>query len=263
MKTKSVPFAEVALKAGPGDGLAEGEFVVYPSTFTREPDSYGDVVAKGAFANSIMQWKESGNSLPGLFGHRSDDPDYYVASALEMDEDDHGWRVKGKFDLDDPKAKKVYSLVKNRNLPELSFGYKVVDEAEVTLEDGRKANELREVKVLEFSFLPAGWAANPDTSVVAVKAAEIEEDVKLGRAISSKNESELRKAHDAIGRILASLENDQVEDSGDKTEVKSDLIDEEPLAKSVAEDEERKSDLSVRALALQIQVTMPHSGGEE
>ena len=45
--------ARVSFKAGPEDGLAEGEFIVYPSTFTREPDAYGDVVAKGAFAETI------------------------------------------------------------------------------------------------------------------------------------------------------------------------------------------------------------------
>ena len=32
----------------PADGIVEG----YASTFDREPDSYGDVVAKGAFEDS-------------------------------------------------------------------------------------------------------------------------------------------------------------------------------------------------------------------
>lgn len=34
---------------GDDSGLKDGEFIAYPSTFTREPDCYGDVVAKGAF----------------------------------------------------------------------------------------------------------------------------------------------------------------------------------------------------------------------
>ena len=50
MKTKSVP---VTFKTGPEEGLKDGEFIAYASTFTREPDSYGDVVAKGAFARGI------------------------------------------------------------------------------------------------------------------------------------------------------------------------------------------------------------------
>jgi len=86
MRIKDV---SVQIKAGPEDGLEDGEFIVYPSTFTRTPDSYGDVVAKGAFLDTIKAWEDSGNSLPGLYGHRLDDPDFFVAGASEMGEDDH------------------------------------------------------------------------------------------------------------------------------------------------------------------------------
>ena len=163
-KIKTVP---VSFKAGPEDGLEEGEFIVYPSTFTRIPDAYGDVVAKGAFLDTIAAWEASGNTLPGLYGHRMDDPDYFVAHAIEMSEDDHGWRVKGVFDLENPKARQTYKLVKGRRLNQLSFAYDVVD-AEVITEDGERKLELRKLDVHEFSFVPIG--ANRDTSVVAIKA---------------------------------------------------------------------------------------------
>ena len=166
MLRKIAPAGRV--KAGPEDGLADGEFLAYPSTFTRVPDAYGDVVAKGAFAGTLSRWKASGRVLPGLFGHRLGDPDFYVASASEMGEDDHGWWVRGAFDLDSPKGTQVYRLVKDRRLAELSFAYDVLDSAEVKLDDGTKANELRELEVYEFSFVPIG--ANRDTGVAAVKA---------------------------------------------------------------------------------------------
>src|SRR5690606_564605 len=156
------------IKTGPDDGLAEGEFIVYPSTFTRTPDSYGDVVAKGAFADTIAAWKASGNTLPGLYGHRLDDPDFFVAGAIDMGEDDHGWWVKGAFDLESPKGAQVYRLVKGRRLNQLSFAFDVLDSGPVKLADGTDAHELRKVHVYEFSFVPVG--ANQDTSVVAVKA---------------------------------------------------------------------------------------------
>lgn len=155
------------VKAGPGAGLTEGEFLVYPSTFTRIPDSYGDVVAKGAFLDDIASWKQSGNTLPGLYGHRMDDPDYFVAGATDMGEDNHGWWVRGKFDMDSPKGPQVYRLVKGKRVTQLSFAYDVLDEAPVLVGDV-KANELRSLRVHEFSFVPIG--ANPDTSVVALKA---------------------------------------------------------------------------------------------
>ena len=258
MKIKNMPIGQV--KAGPEDGLKEGEFIVYPSTFTREPDAYGDVVAKGAFLDTIKSWEESGNTLPGLYGHRMDDPDFFVAGASEMGEDDHGWWVKGEFDLESPKGKQVYRLVKGRRLNQLSFAYDVIDEAGVELEGGRKANELRKLNVYEFSFVPVG--ANQDTSVVAVKA--IVDGIKAGRVLSSKNETALREARDAIDSVLSSLgdgedgkaapaadTHDQEKASGD-AEAKSDASDEEPIeAKSSVSDEEPTPMSSVSRLAAQ------------
>ncbi|WP_423487999.1 HK97 family phage prohead protease [Mycobacteroides sp. PCS013] len=204
MLTKNT--AALNVKAGPDDGLNEGEFIVYPSTFIKTPDSYGDIVAPGAFLKTIATWKNSGNTLPGLFGHRMDDPDYYVASALDMGEDEHGWWVKGVFDLESPKGKQTYRLVRDRRITQLSFAYDIIDAKGVELENGIRAYELRELKVYEFSFVPIG--ANQDTSVVAIKAItdQVTEDIKAGRALSAKNEDELRTAHEAIGRVLLVLD---------------------------------------------------------
>lgn len=262
MKIKSLPIG--AVKAGPEDGLKDGEFLVYPSTFTREPDAYGDVVAKGAFLDDIAAWKDSGNVLPGLYGHRMDDPDYFVAGAIEEGEDDHGWWVKGEFDLENPKAQQVYRLVKGRRLNQLSFAYDVVEEGKVDLGDGKSANELRKLRRYEFSFVPVG--ANQDTSVVAVKG--IIDGLKAGRVLSRKNETALREARDSIDSVLTSLgdededgkaapaadSHDQEKASG-TTEAKSDASDEEPAgAKSSASDEEPKSSPSVSRLAAQAHI---------
>lgn len=204
MLIKNTPL--VSVKAGPEDGLEEGQFLVYPSTFTKEPDSYGDVVAPGAFANTIKDWEESGNVLPGLYGHRMDDPDFYVASADEMGEDDHGWWVKGTFDLESPKGNQVYRLVKGRRLNQLSFAYDVKQEEEIELEDGQKANELQDLQVYEFSFVPVG--ANQDTSVVAIKATvdAAAAALKEGRVISAKNMSSLRTARDALNDVIDAVD---------------------------------------------------------
>jgi HK97 family phage prohead protease len=207
MLTKNTPA--IGIKAGPQDGLKEGEFIVYPSTFIKTPDSYGDIVAPGAFLKTIDTWRNSGNVLPGLFGHRMDDPDFWVAGADDMGEDSHGWWVKGGFDLESPKGAHVYRLVKGRRLNQLSFAYDVIDEAGVELDNGVKANELRELKVYEFSFVPIG--ANQDTSVVAVKSIleTVAADIKAGRVLSSKNEGYLKTAHAAIGEVLGISTSDE------------------------------------------------------
>lgn len=205
---------QCSVKAGPDDGLKEGEFLVYPSTFIRQPDAYGDVVAKGAFEKTIQKWKDAGLTMPGLFGHRLDDPDFYVASALDMGEDDHGWWVKGEFDMESPKGPHVYRLVKGKRLNQLSFAYDTISEGQVQLDDDTKANELRELDVFEFSFVPLG--ANQDTGVVAVKSATEALNAyiarKEGRTLSEENLEALRTVHQTIGSVISAAEGEEEED---------------------------------------------------
>lgn len=253
MHIKAAPL--VGLKAGPDDGLDEGEFLVYPSTFTREPDAYGDVVAKGAFAESLEQWKAEGNVIPGLFGHRMDDPDFYVAEAVDTGEDDHGWWVKGRFDLDSPKGGQVYRLVKGRRLNQLSFAFDILDEGTVKLDDGREANELRKLHVHEFSFVPVG--ANRDTSVVAVKeAVDALTGSKAGRVLAAKHIDSLRDAQEAIGSVIAAAESS--EDQGPKAsgpvEVKPGEDGEAGSGKPSGSGEEPKRGPSVSTLAAEFDV---------
>lgn len=251
MHVKNVPIGRV--KAGPEDGLEEGQFLVYPSTFIKEPDSYGDIVAKGAFLDTIAEWKESGNTLPGLYGHRMDDPDYFVAGAVDMGEDEHGWWVKGEFDLESPKGPQVYRLVKGRRLNQLSFAFDTLDEKSVTLEDGRKANELQRLKVYEFSFVPIG--ANQDTSVVAVKALTeaMAGEFKAGRVLAQKHIDSLRSAQDAIGVVIEAAEatNDQEKANG-----KPQGNDEEPDQAKSAHPVEPSALTLAEALDLEIEVSV-------
>ena len=247
MKTKVSHLVDV--KAGPDDGLAEGEFIVYPSTFIRKADSYGDVVKPGAFTDWIARQKASGLTLPGLFGHRMDDPDFYVAAATDMGEDDHGWWVRGAFDLDSPKGPQVYRLVKGKRLNQLSFAYDVLEEGLVTLDDGTKANELRKLDVFEFSFVPLG--ANQDTSVVAVKQA-VDLLVKEGRVLAQKHIDSLRAAQEAIGVVIAAAEGTSNDGKASPVEPASD---EEPSGAKSAPMRPRSVDLSsLQLLELDIEL---------
>lgn len=199
MHTKTTPLAGV--KAGPDDGLEEGEFIVYPSTFTEEPDSYGDIVKKGAFADTIKAWKASGDVMPGMYLH---DPNQIVSLATDMGEDDHGWWVRGKFD-DDPHAQRVYGWLKSRRLSALSFGFQTKEEGKVQLKDGRSANELRKLDASEFSFLPKGWAANPDAGVVDVKSTARKIASAAGRVQAAKSDDELSSALISLAEHMKSL----------------------------------------------------------
>lgn len=239
MRIKTLP---VSFKAGPDDGLAEGEFLVYPSTFTRTPDSYGDVVAKGAFLETIQAWKDSGDVMPGMYLH---DPNQIVAGAHDMGEDDHGWWVKGFFD-EDPAAQRIYRLVKGRRLSSLSFAFDTLDEGAVELEDGTKANELRKMAVHEFSFLPKGFAANDDTSIVSIKSIAdlLAPGLKAGRVLSAKNETALRTALEKISDGVTEVKNvlaavGEAEDEGKVSASEPAKTTEEPVGAKAAEEPTR------------------------
>lgn len=254
MKLKDMPV----LFRTDGDDLADGQFLVYPSTFTRKPDSYGDVVAKNAFDDTIQQWKQSGNVMPIMYGHRMDDPDYNLGGAIDMGTDDHGWWVKGQFDMDSPKAAQVYRLVKGKRLSQLSFAFDVLDEGTVELDDGTTANELRKLKVYEASFVPVG--ANQDTSIVAVKSAAdmLTAEVKAGRVISAKNESSLRESVSQITAAAESLNNVLSQLDGEKTNLDVDEASGNAKAKTEepeqAKAEELKANPSVEAMSQLIHI---------
>ncbi|NMD58973.1 UNVERIFIED_ORG: HK97 family phage prohead protease [Nocardia globerula] len=166
MHHKSIRLTD--LRVGTKQGLDEGQFVGYASIFGNV-DLHGDITAKGAFADSLKSWATSEGNIPVLYGHRDDDPDYNVGHVVSAKEDDRGLLVTAQLDLESPKGQQVYRLVKGRRLSEMSFAYEVQDSAKVKTADGKSANELRKLKLYEVSLVPQG--ANPETSIVAVKAA--------------------------------------------------------------------------------------------
>lgn len=205
-----VKNARIQLKAGPADGLEDGQFEAYASVFGNV-DSYGDVVMPGAFAEDLKAWAESGDFLPVLFGHNMSDPEFNIGHVLEAVEDEKGLRVRAQLDLETPKGAATYRLLKGRRISQMSFAYDVLEGAWGT-KDGQDVYELRKLKVYEVSVVPIG--ANQETEILGVKAAAaaLAGAVKEGRVISAKNLDSLRSAYEAIGTVLSSaepVENDQ------------------------------------------------------
>lgn len=192
------------MKAGPDDGLAEGQFTAYASVFGNV-DSYGDIVVKGAFANDLQRWEKSGNPIPLLFGHNMSDPDYNIGHVLAAEEDEVGLKVTAQLDLENPKAKQVYRMLKGRRINQMSFAYDVIDYED----DEDDVVKLKDLRLYEVSVVTVG--ANQETEILAVKqtadlADRMSANIKAGRVLSAKNENELRSAHEAIGRVLSVLD---------------------------------------------------------
>lgn len=208
-----------------------GSITGYASTWTREPDSYGDIVAKGAFAEHIAQIKEEGRVLPFLFNHGSDNLQNYIGTVTNLEEDDHGLKFDAIFD-DTPEAQKARKLSMDGRLAKFSFAYDVLDAGEITLEDGRKANELRKLNIHEVSLVL--YPANPDTSVVSVKS---------GRRNSAKDADAISEAIARAQEVITLLQGvlgelDDIEEEPMESEAKS----EEPDTVN-AEEQKRKAEL--------------------
>lgn len=247
---KSVPFKVKA--AGTEDGLEEGQFEGYCSVFGNV-DSYGDIVVKGAFTDTLAEWAAKGDPIPLLWGHDFSDPFSNIGSIDSAEEDDHGLKVRGSFDLENPKAQQVYRLAKGRRTTGMSFAYDVRDS-----EDRDDATYLKSLGLFEASIVPIG--ANALAGVGAVKALTAE--LKAGRTLSAKNESTIREAVESLTSVLSSLgdengkagttvsgSHDQDEKaSGDPEGPPSDASAEESAPVS---DQDSKADPSVALLAAQ------------
>lgn len=202
-KFKSAEFAAQM----PSDGTVEG----YAATFDREPDSYGDVIAKGAFARTLTEWSQKEQPIPLLYGHNTEDPEMNIGKVTEAYEDEKGLHVRAEFDADNPKAQYVRKLAKEGRLYQFSFAYSVRDAADVDV-DGFKAYELRDLDLYEVSLV----------QIPANQHAVITE-IKSGRRNSKADADELRQIRalaaqitQAINGLLADEEGtDEPEDGPD------------------------------------------------
>lgn len=189
--------------AGPDDGLEEGQFTAYASVFGNV-DSFGDVVMKGAFADTLANWKTSSSEIPLLWGHNMSDPDYNIGLVAEAGEDDHGLLVTGQLDMESPKAAQVYRLLKGRRVSQMSFAYDIEDAGFGERED-EPVFELRKLKLHEVSVVPVG--ANQETEVLTVKSL-ITAASKEGRVLATRHVDRLREAHSALGEVISAAEGD-------------------------------------------------------
>lgn len=186
-------------------GIVKG----YASTFDRDPDAYGDVVAPGAFAKSLERWKAlnaEGKFIPLLWGHDTEDPKSNIGRVVDAVEDERGLLITAEFDADNEKAQYVRKLVQEGRVYQFSFAFEIREQGTVDLDDGRKANELRDLELFEVSLvqIPANQHATVE-EVKSIDAAELMEqaaaEIKSGRRNSAKDADELRKIASAAAEI--------------------------------------------------------------
>lgn len=199
-------YKSFELKAG-DNGIVEG----YASTWTKTPDSYGDIVIKGAFTETLKKRKATGHPFPLCFNH---DFDQIIGAVAEAEEDDFGLKIKASF-LNTALAQEKRELVKEGIVWQFSFAYSVLGSEEPTAEEKKQGiyQKLIKLDLYEVSLVPV--PANQTAIVTEIKndgeaqvkeeepeVKEAEPEVKAGRRNSAKDEKLIREAISALQALL-------------------------------------------------------------
>lgn len=136
-------------------------------------DSYGDVIVKGAFKNTLSEAKKSGNwpamlMQHGGWGMAADDMTP-VGIWTDMEEDDIGLKVSGKL-ADTARGREVYGLLKMTPRPAISgmsIGY-IAKEFVVGTKPDEPRRTLKKIELMEVSLVT--FPANGKARVQAVKS---------------------------------------------------------------------------------------------
>ena len=211
---------EFRVKSAEDSGTISGYF----STYDREPDSYGDIIAPGAFTETIKKREESGHPFPLCWNH---DLDQIIGKVDSIEDTDKGPLMTASF-FDTPLAQEKREIVKSGVVYQFSFAYDVEDWEEVELEDGRKVNELRKLNLFEVSIVPI--PANQNAVMTEVKA---------GRRNRKSDEDIIRQIISLANQLL----DDEVNDADDP-----DIGEDEAKANTAVEEPEQSNPKKERLL---------------
>ena len=120
---------------------ASVRFAGYAAIFDRL-DNGGDIVARGAFAESLKRM--AGRELPLLWQHG---PEQRIGTIELAGEDARGLRVIGRVEGHGATARKAAAFLKDGQLDGLSFGYRVVSA------EGDKPRRLDALDLVEVSLV--------------------------------------------------------------------------------------------------------------
>lgn len=195
-------YKEFPMQKSEGDA---GTISGYFSTYDRIPDSYGDVIAKGAFTETIQKRKESGHPFPLCWNH---DLNMIIGSVNpeDIEDTDKGPLMTASF-FNSGLAQEKREIVKSGVVYQFSFAYDILEAGPTELEDGTKANELRKLDLFEVSIVPI--PANQNAVMTEVKA---------GRRNSKSDEDKIRQAISLLQSVLDEEDSDNGEDKPEANE---------------------------------------------
>lgn len=164
-------FAPFEVKFADGDGAEVGTFEGYGAVFGNV-DSYGDVIAKGAFKDTLREWKKQRRLPPMLSQHGGwmmvDTDALPIGKWESMEEDDIGLKVKGRIiNLDTERGKNIYGAMREGVLDGMSIGYRAKEFVLGTKPDEPR-RMLKKVDLMELSVVT--FPANGEARVSSIKS---------------------------------------------------------------------------------------------
>lgn len=182
-------LAGLALKADSGR-----EIIGYASTFENEAraDSYGDIVAPGAFAEAIARHASGERRVRFLYQHSWDAP---IGRVEEMKEDEKGLWTRS-YTSETSQGNDVLTLVKDGALDSFSIGFYIRGYEIIERPDKTWLRKLTKIDLWEYSVVtfPANIYARID-------------EVKAFRAGVKNNQptTDMRALNAAYAHALADL----------------------------------------------------------
>ena len=202
-------YKDFALRKSADDTEKDsGTISGYFSTYDRIPDSYGDVIAPGAF--TIKAREESGHPFPLCWNH---DLDQIIGKVDSIEDTEKGPLMTASF-FDTPLAQEKREIVKSGVVYQFSFAYDVQGWERPTAEEEKAGimNVLTKLDLFEVSIVPI--PANQNAVMTEIKA---------GRRNSKKDEDAIKQA---IALLQGVLDADDPDDGED--EAKANTAVEEP-----------------------------------
>lgn len=147
-----------------------GSFEGYASVFDNV-DADMDIIAAGAFSDSIAKRMSSGNKPKMLWQHKTDE---IIGVWDEFTEDDRGLFVKGRLLVDVTKGREALALMRHGALDGMSVGFMT----EAATEEGPSGSVRRIIKVDLWEVSLVTWGANNQARVTSVKELKQIRDVE-------------------------------------------------------------------------------------
>jgi uncharacterized protein len=154
------------------DNTSDGYITGYGSIFGNI-DSYGDVVAKGAFRKSIADVMNGVTAWPAMLlqhGDETSEGRTPIGVWTSMEEDDRGLKMTGKLAINTKRGKDAYELLKMKPRPALdglSIGFRCTD-YEMHKAGSPARRTIKAVDLVEVSLVT--FPANTRARVTSVKA---------------------------------------------------------------------------------------------